>query len=294
MKRTTLLYLLLILGFSKTTAQRLEYFLIPFEENGKWGYMDCNHTVVVEPKFEAAFPTYDLRGLIKLKGKYGYIDHTGKLVIKAKYREATEFMFGRAKVKIGKKEFWIDTKGERPKQGVALCGGIYRNCLVPLDTPRLVFEKDGKYGFAFEAHKRVDGKLIQFPDTVQAVFDSIKSIDHQLTAIFQNGKMAIFHDGVLCGYSERKDTLFDFKYNALKMFKTYDDDYPKCFDSEIGVRKDDKWGYISFRGYAFHQYDIEPKYVSIGQFRSELAKVEYAPDKFGYIDSAGHEYFKRE
>jgi hypothetical protein len=87
--------------------------------------------------------------------------------------------------------------------------------------------------------------------------------------------------------------LFKFEYDAIKMFKTYDD-YPKCFDAEIGVKKSNKWGYIDFRGYSFHQYVIEPKYLSIGQFRGDLAKVEYAPNKFGYIDSAGHEYFKRE
>jgi hypothetical protein len=60
------------------------------------------------------------------------------------------------------------------------------------------------------------------------------------------------------------------------------------------VKEGDKWGYIEFKGFAMHQYVIEPKYLSIGKFRSDLAKVEYAPNKFGYIDSAGQEFFKRE
>jgi hypothetical protein len=80
MKRLILI-LLVTSSFVKLDAQRLELMLIPFEENGKWGYVDSNDSIIVQPKFEEAYPTFAFRGRIKTNGKYGFIDEKGEIII---------------------------------------------------------------------------------------------------------------------------------------------------------------------------------------------------------------------
>lgn len=51
------------------------------DDNDKWGYMDLEGEVVIEPQFKTATPFRYGIAVVKLKRKYGLIDKTGKIIV---------------------------------------------------------------------------------------------------------------------------------------------------------------------------------------------------------------------
>ena len=76
---------------------------IPIKEGRKYGYLDPTGLIVIEPRFDLAFPFYEGMALVavikkavlgKAVNRYGYIDRTGRLAIKPVFREAFSFSGG--------------------------------------------------------------------------------------------------------------------------------------------------------------------------------------------------------
>lgn len=57
-------------------------------ENGKWGYIDKDGNVVINPQFGFTWDFSEGLAVVRIgdekSGKYGYIDKTGKIVWKEK------------------------------------------------------------------------------------------------------------------------------------------------------------------------------------------------------------------
>lgn len=80
---------------------------------GKWGYMDANGRITVEPRFEQAGTMHEGLGAVKINGKTGFIDNSGNVVIKAQFDHACGFRNGKAEVSAGGETFYIDHLGAR-------------------------------------------------------------------------------------------------------------------------------------------------------------------------------------
>lgn len=78
-----------------------------------WGYLDESGSIVIQHKFEDAFPFSEGLACIKLNGKKGFIDKTGTIVIECIYDTTTFFKNERSEVSIGDERFFIDKKGKR-------------------------------------------------------------------------------------------------------------------------------------------------------------------------------------
>lgn len=284
--------ILLVLFFSnKLISQRVELMLVPFEQNGKWGYLDINDSVIVEPIYEEAYPTFESRGRILINGKYGYINGKGEIVIKPKFDEAEDFKYGIAKVEKRGREFFIKVSGEKNTSTIALCGGHYRQCLQSrnlrgLDTVRL----GEKYMVKITRAVRENGKLQYYPDTLQNRFDTIISIGRGYVLLEKDHKIALMNDSRRYPSAEYIDTSLNFIYDEIEFFPCQEN---LLEPYEIfGFKRDDKWGYIKL----FYDAEeiIKPKYYSINSLERGYALVEYKRGKFGYINYYGKEYFKAE
>ena len=87
--------------------------LIPFEKNGRWGYVDSKGEVVIKPQFEHGFPFSDGLARARTKALYGYIDKSGKFVIPPRFTRHNDFSEGLAGVRLDKKSWgFIDPTGE--------------------------------------------------------------------------------------------------------------------------------------------------------------------------------------
>ncbi len=270
-------------------SQRLEIMLIPYEDQGLWGYVNAKDSIILQPKFEEAYPTYDLRGRIKLKGKYGYINEKGKVVIKPKYETATDYMHGIASVTHKGKVMIINTEGKVNTRGIALCGGVYRNCLQPkslygIDT---VAVNDG-YLVSYNRRDTSANSYAYDRDTLDMTFDAIESLGRQYIIASKDGKKALFFDSKRYRDATHLDTSIVFKYQDFKFFPCQDEAYPK---EVFGFKRNDKWGYI--RLFYEPKEIVEAKYYSISDMNRGLALVEYEPDKYGYISLQGQEFFTR-
>src|SRR3990172_9166167 len=94
-----------------------EAALFPIRVDGKWGYIDRQGRVVVEPQFDEAYPFSEGLGRIgvdqKTAGKFGFVDATGAIVIEPQFGWANSFSEGVALARLepGGKNGYIDKTG---------------------------------------------------------------------------------------------------------------------------------------------------------------------------------------
>jgi hypothetical protein len=85
------------------------------QQDGKYGYVDMNGEIVIEPQFYDAGQFNDGRARIKTQKKlaWGYIDSSGKTVIPAQFQGASDFRNGKAVVLNDEKFSAIAPDGSR-------------------------------------------------------------------------------------------------------------------------------------------------------------------------------------
>jgi hypothetical protein len=88
--------------------------VVPFYSaaNDRYGYKDGKDQVVVQPRYELAYPVEEGMAAVRMNGKYGYINESGKEIIPPKYDQTWKFIGGFAAVKLGDKYGFIDKSGK--------------------------------------------------------------------------------------------------------------------------------------------------------------------------------------
>ena len=92
---------LCFIGFQETNT-----VLLPVLKDGKWGYINKQGEMVIEPKYDGAFFFQDRIAQVKLNGKWGYINQAGKLVIKPRHSTPWFFYDGAFRVSRSQ-ETWV-------------------------------------------------------------------------------------------------------------------------------------------------------------------------------------------
>ncbi len=290
MKRISSIVFLAMCLIWRLNAQRIETILVPFEKNSKWGYVNFEDSLIVDAVFEEAYPTYGSRGRIKLKGKYGFINENGHIVIKPKFDTAKDFRHGITEVSRKGKTKYIKPDGKENKYGIALCGGIYIDCLYPISFFGLdTFKVGDKYGIKISKRIRVNGEIKYYPDTLGSFFDTVKPIGRGFAILGKGDKKAIFKCQSSYHNTVNVDSTMKFKYEEFKFFPCQGDS--SRFHDIFGFKSNNKWGFIEL----YHKPEelIEAKYISINSLERGLTLVEYEEGKFGYVNKYGKEYFKR-
>lgn len=154
----------LIVGCSAYVPTIVSDGLLPFYEEGKYGYIDSLGKVIIKPSFLEAYAFSEGLGAARLDGNFGYISPKGEFVLPPVYDFAYPFEEGRAKVYIQGKPAYIDKSGkelfrcdcsviENYKEGYAKIithsekyGVIDRNGRIVIDTlfSRIEDFRDGR------------------------------------------------------------------------------------------------------------------------------------------------------
>lgn len=66
----------------------------------RWGYIDCDGKMVVEPRFDGAWEFHEGLAAVKEEWARGYIDRTGAFVIDPRFQYAGPFTDGKALVQL--------------------------------------------------------------------------------------------------------------------------------------------------------------------------------------------------
>lgn len=87
-----------------TAVQGARSHLFPFEENGRWGFLDELGRVAIPPRFQGADEFVDGRAIVLVgegeNERRGFVDETGKLVIEPTYTWVWPYSEGLAKVQV--------------------------------------------------------------------------------------------------------------------------------------------------------------------------------------------------
>ena len=105
---------ILIFVITLFSVNMLKAQIVPFYSNvnDKYGYNDEKGHVVVEPKYDLAYPVEEDMAAVRLNGKYGYIDQNGKEIVVPKYDKTWKFIGGIATVELDDKFGFIDKDGK--------------------------------------------------------------------------------------------------------------------------------------------------------------------------------------
>lgn len=276
-------------------------FIIPYEKDGLWGYMNGEKEIITIAEFEEAYPLQYGMGRVKKKGKYGYVNRFGEIAIKPKYKEAKDFSCNGGRVRKGKKTFNIDSEGEAVKW-VSPCGSCLEFDCYYLDSKwrkkdyEIIQNSNGKYGIIISRKiKKNQNEIVEFQDTLQPSFDKIIKLAFQIIYFEKNGRIDLIDDGAIHFGAQSILDRLDFRYEEMKVFHCYDN--PKTIHKIIGLKKGGLWGYVDLtRPFLTPIEEIVTKfkYVDVFTFEKFYAIVEYKPNRFGYIDREGTEYFMEE
>lgn len=93
------------------TGSSDEQPLLRFMKAGKWGFLDHEGNVVVEPRYDMVYEYTELLALVQVDNLHGFVDETGTEVIEPRYERALNFTEGMAAVSIGGKWGYVDRNG---------------------------------------------------------------------------------------------------------------------------------------------------------------------------------------
>ena len=85
--------------------------LCSFSVKSKWGFVDKNGNVVIQPKYDFASGFHEGLAVVRMNNKYGFIDKNGSLIIECKFQDATDFHEGVARIEINNKVGYINNLG---------------------------------------------------------------------------------------------------------------------------------------------------------------------------------------
>jgi len=308
MKKIFFLFLFII-TVSQIFAQKMPApsDLFPYFDNGKWGYLQKDGEIFINPRFEYADYFHEGYAVIKQDGKYGFIDAQGRETIHPSFMMAHAFREGYAIVEDtffdGMKQYaFINYKGETvPNQlGTLVSASDFHNSraiVMQIGNPDLlIIDKNFKVAFTnsncilFDDStqtfhegllKSMCNNRIGFLDTMGRVFLNPMVDD---AGIFSEN-LAVFYQTELAGYMNKDgqpviNPKWDIGYPfsegmARVVIQTTLD--PATYNKVGGIS-----GFIDKIGNEV----VLPQFEDAGDFHSGMAWVK-VNGKYGFIDKTG-------
>jgi len=274
-----------------SSGEKSDVKFIPYaNDDGKYGYIDWNGKIVINPQF--TYAGLFRNGLAKVRSSgedaaYGFIDEGGKFIINPKFKEATDFSEKIAfVVEPNGAPYAIDPQGKE---------------VFKLQQAKSVFPfSEGLAAFAIENEK---GQLWGFVDNkgntvINPQFESVWYFNEGLCAVMaKDGKW---------GFIDKKGTIvINYQFSNAGIFK----------NGRAEVSSGGKWGVIDKEGKLivnpqFDQVNIDgdlllvtsgdrigwadkegkmvinPQFNDAGMFNENLAPVKTG-SSWGYIDKKG-------
>lgn len=311
-----------ILCSHSISAQQLPE-LIPFNENGLFGYCDSNLNVIITAKYQKVYPFSENRAAVTLNNLNGYIDNKGNQITPCIYKSNNAFFQGFTLVKsIDQEEVevieietmfgsynndkpsntYINTKGEvakEPFEWERLKRNYNEN-----NQDYLFFGNNGKHGVIDK-----NGTIIvplKYSQTHQITKDGIAVFEHNGKHIITNSKGEeilrtdnISHikenrfffngnrsEGYMTIYGDTiSSSEYDYPYysECYSTTDNYDKEFRGFFEGRAIVKGKKGQGYIDLKGHLI----IDTIYDVAFNFKEGRAKVK-RNGKYGFIDKEGN------
>jgi hypothetical protein len=283
--------------------------LYPVRYDGKWGYIDRNGTVVVEPQFDEAYAFSDGLGRIGVDqetvGKFGFIDATGAIVITPRFSWASDFSEGLSMTRAtpGGRSGYIDKTGAWVVEPRFTNAGYFSEGLASVQL-----EPDDLFGYIDRKGASVIRPLSReagpFCDGLAVVAAPQQPGTRLLYGyIDRTGAWAIqprFHDAspfseglALVSYAAQEEEIgyIDTSGNVVFTVRPPQVEPASAADFSFSeglaawVGSDGRWGFIDRTG----SFAIAPEFDEVTAFSEGLAAVcmDLQKDTWGFIDKTG-------
>ncbi len=246
-------YLVYIFLLFHTTALFSQQ-LYPFPQGGKWGYIDQNGRVVVQPKYRSG--GYFVDGVAKVsiiddsgEHVYGFIGLDGKELVPPRFTSVSDFSDGVARIRIRDSYYFL------LKNGSALTAQPYDE-IQPATNGMSVFKKNDRYGYA-----NATGKII-----VEDMFTEARPFsDSGVAVVSTEGRRSY---GVI---NTSGEFVIEPKYDEIKDF----------VGGISAVRSGRSWVVVDKNG----NLVSKDKFDDVGELSNGLINVKKG--NWGFIDSLG-------
>jgi len=219
--------------------------------------------------------------------KYGFMNQNGKVVIEPTFDRVYDFQKDLAKVHIDNKKGLINKKGE------FLIIGEYQYLYYYDDEDLIHFEKDGKTGFMNKKGEIVIPARKVIIDGFQDGLFKIRVINkHSYKHTYLNMKgdtiikpthnyLSSFYENIAFLGRYKNYRLINRKGKIIN--KLVFEDHKVFSEGLAPVRLNGKWGYINSKG----KIIIEPQFDIAYEFKDGLAVARRDNEKYGYINKKG-------
>ena len=230
--------------------------LYPVLVEGRWGYINDEGQLEIEPAFQSASLFYEGVAAVRESNRRKYIDKNGEVTIEGNFSNISNFSQGKAAVQFDGRWGYINKSGDfviNPK---------YRDAFSFSDGRAFVRSINFReYFYVDEEGNKLES--VNLPDK----FDFVENNE------FSNG-LAMVRNSDKFGYIDKSGSkVIDFKYNEARPFS----------EKLAAVKISDKWGYINSN----ENVEISPQFISAGDFGNGLAPVRENSNLFGYVNKSG-------
>ncbi len=164
--------------------------LTPVHFGGKWGFVNRDKQLIIEPRFENAFPFQEGLALVADRGRYGFIDASGQYAVYPEFLGARSFRNGLAGVILTVHWGFIDRTGQFAVTPYYEECGDFSEGVAPVKWR-------GRWGFVdtagrFTIRPRFDGARSFEGGRAGVRFgDKWGEVDHQGRAYFETGEIML-------------------------------------------------------------------------------------------------------
>lgn len=219
--------------------------------DGKWGYVDKTGNELCEPQFDSAERFREGMAKILLLNKYGFVNSEGRLVVIPQFDSAGHFFDGMAKVTIGNKYGYINKKGQ------IVVEPQFDRRAEPFSEGLACVRVGNKYGFIDKTGTFAVEPHFSYADS--------------------------FSEGLAVVRIDKKDGYID-KTGQIVIGPQFD--WAGRFHEAMArIEINEKWGYIDKTG----RIVIKPQYAMARHFAGGLAAVRNLgiAEKWGFVDKKG-------
>lgn len=231
-------FIVLLITCLSVSAQFSNRVLLPVEVKGKWGYINSDGEIVIEPRYSYAGKFSDGLAPVRInnneneKEKYGYINLSGEVVIPFQFEDAKEFSEGLAVVRINQKYGYVNTEGrivveplfkkawkfsngmgrvlqDVTEKGADLYGFVDKSGKIAI-KPQYVFALDfheDLAGFAVEVGEKLkmgflnkEGKVV-----IKPTFNVVGDFSEGLAVVSKKAKSYIFEGNIFIDEEKSKN-----------------------------------------------------------------------------------------
>lgn len=218
-------------------------------QEGLYGLLDRNGFWLAEPLWSGFLPFSEGRAAVKSGEKWGFIDETGTLVIDYKFREVGSFSCGRAMARTGSSYGYIDPLGNMAISEKFRMAGPFHN--------DVAFASSGSSAYI-----------------INKAGDPQYTLDGGVSGTAYSEDFALVQSG--SGF------YFITKYARRAFEAIYEEALPFS-GGYAAVKVEGLWGYINAKG----ELAVKPQFSGAASFSNGMAAVQNGEGLWAYINTGG-------